>query len=102
MFKRDKKVEQQPAPQQRSAMESEAALVIAKADRLKHVSAEAAMWRRFAIECAPGRDICEYNYFTGHGVSLKLTMDRDTAPMWKDFALRMAEDRERRLRDLLT
>jgi hypothetical protein len=93
-----------PQEPQKSPEQLEADRIIARANRLEKLGNEAAMWRAFATGCKDGRWLMEecLSYLRREDEPrLNIRMDADTAPMWKDFALRMAADRESRLRDML-
>jgi hypothetical protein len=79
----------------------EAERIIARAERLKAVSEEASMWRAFATGCEEGRLIWEDYHMYMLKPRLKVKMDADTAVAWKSFALQMADERERRLKEML-
>jgi hypothetical protein len=88
---------------------AEARRIIARGRRLEKLSAEAGMWRAFVTGCEPEREIREDRSmamsYAMAGIhmapALHVWLDADTAPMWRDFANRMAEERERRLREIL-
>jgi hypothetical protein len=105
MFKKTKKVaEVKPAPVETKPEPTEAEKIIAKGQRLKALSDEAAMWRAFATGCKGGRWLVEHiGYYGLRDVAprLEVTMDDDSARLWAEFAIRMAEERERRLKDIL-
>jgi hypothetical protein len=111
MFKRKKKSTPSEAVEQclkappKSAAELEAERTIARGERVKSLSEEAQMWRRFATSCKPGRLVWEHVFASAfnyeHPTQLYATMDELSAELWREFALRMAADRESRLRDVL-
>jgi hypothetical protein len=105
MFKKTKKVaEVKSAPVEPKPEPTEAEKIIAKGQRLKALSDEAAMWRAFATGCKAGRWLMEHIGYYGMGdpaPRLSVTMDDDSARLWSEFAVRMAEERERRLKDIL-
>jgi hypothetical protein len=105
MFKKTKKVaEVKAAPVETKPEPTEAEKIIAKGQRLKALSDEAAMWRAFATGCRGGRWIMEHTGYYGlmePAPRLSVTMDDDSARLWAEFAVRMAEERERRLKEIL-
>lgn len=108
-FKKKSKAAQPAAPATteptKSAEQIVAEKTIARGARVKALSEEAAMWRSFSTGCKSGRWLLEhlthYGLYMDAPPRLSLTMDDDSAQLWRDFAIRMAEDRERRLKDVL-
>jgi hypothetical protein len=93
------------APPVKTAAQTEADRVIARGARIKTLSDEAHMWRKFAAGCKPGRFLTEHYGYSSFGVEhaepLSVLMDNDTALLWAAFAQQMADERERRLKDVL-
>lgn len=117
MFKRKKAaaVEQSQSPEQAKPMaptepvktpeQLEVERLKKRADRLTSLADEARMWREFATGCVAGRWLYEsYSGYFSHRAEhprIHLTMDDETAQLWRDFALRMAMERESRLKEAL-
>lgn len=112
MFKSKKKspgeqVEEKMVTPAKTVAQVEAEKAIARGERIKRLSGEAAMWRAFAASCKPGRSIFEHVRLAIYGDdlnychALSVDMDEDSAPLWAAFANQMTEERERRLKDVL-
>lgn len=107
MFKRKKKSAAGAAPVQAAQPPmTEAERVINRGKLVESYAKEAAMWRGFAEGCADGRYVQEYGmplHFYGgqRETPLSARMDKDSAILWREFANRMADERERRLREIL-
>lgn len=109
MFKRKKSpgeaVQEQIKTPPKSVAELEAERAIARGKRIESLASEAAMWRKFAEGCKPGRYIFEshssYVFSPSPIEQLSVRMDEDTALLWAAFAVQMADERERRLKDVL-
>lgn len=73
---------------------------------IERLAKEASMWRQFAeVDCHDGRYVWESQGFAWHPgeakTFLSAYMDSITAPMWKAFALQMANTAETRLKEML-
>jgi hypothetical protein len=110
MFKAKKapaaQVVKEPVEPPKSPAMIEAEKAIARGERIKKLSDEAEMWRKFAGGCKPGRSLFEDIGLLLYACApfpqrLRTSMDEDSAPLWAAFANQMADERERRLKDVL-
>lgn len=71
-------------------------------ERIAEISSELRMWRAFKDSCEAGRGLREdFDPYRkrSYASTLAVTMTSETAPMWRDLAIRHMEICERRLRN---
>jgi hypothetical protein len=69
---------------------------------IKRLADEASMWRKFAAKCKNGAWLATGGLgYHSEFPNLGVQMDEITSPAWRDFAERMANQAETRLREIL-